>query len=69
MSPVTHLMNTLLWFILIAPLALVNAVDYSQPLPCQGFCLALDPSLIRRDDGVSDPEPAARGVIVDMLMS
>lgn len=30
-----------------------TVVNYAQPLPCFGFCLALDPGLIRRYDGVS----------------
>ncbi|KAJ4423651.1 hypothetical protein N0V82_001674 [Gnomoniopsis sp. IMI 355080] len=28
-----------------------TATTYAQPLPCFGFCLALDPGMIRRDDG------------------
>lgn len=52
MTLITRFVNNLLRLALIVPL--VHATNYSQPLPCLGFCLALDPSLIRRDDGVSD---------------
>lgn len=45
-----------------APATVPSAVTtYAQPLPCFGFCLALDPGIIRRDDGVSD--------IVDILIA
>lgn len=47
-------LTVLLQTALVLPVVHAAAVaTYSQPLPCLGFCLALDPGLIRRDDGVS----------------
>lgn len=55
----THYLINLLqvFLLLLQPVyadTAVTVTTYAQPLPCFGFCLALDPGIIRRDDGVSD---------------
>lgn len=51
----TRFLIVLLQIALVLPFvhAVSTLVTYAQPLPCFGFCLALDPGLIRRYDGVS----------------
>lgn len=75
-SPVMMALHTrfliiLLQIALILPFvhAASTVVTYAQPLPCFGFCLALDPGLIRRDDGVSrtccdEPEKSLSATIL-----